>query len=126
MTFRARPHSFFLAPMLGLIVFGSTGLVMGQVNFWWDPAGVSPATGGSGTWDATSFDWLTPSINSPLPTVPWVDGSIANFSGGANSHAGDFTDRGSGQLSNDWLHGRDLFRCDDAERQCRARKTRAA
>src|SRR5271166_826358 len=53
------------------------------VAMWWDPTGVTPAAGGSGTWDEIQFNWLTPSINSPLPTVPWVDGSIANFSGGS-------------------------------------------
>jgi fibronectin-binding autotransporter adhesin len=71
--------------MLGLIVFGTTGLAVGQVNFWWDPAAVSPATGGSGTWDALSSDWLTPNVDSPLPAVPWVDGNIANFSGTAGT-----------------------------------------
>ncbi len=58
----------------------------GQASLYWDPTGVSPATaGGSGIWDELIHsDWLTPNINSPLPAVAWVDGSIANFSGGTN------------------------------------------
>lgn len=84
MNYRARPLSIVVAAFLGVIVFGVSSSAVGQVNFWWDPAGVSPATGGSGTWDTSAFDWLTPNINSPLPAVPWVDGNIANLSGGTN------------------------------------------
>ncbi|HEV2972624.1 MAG TPA: autotransporter-associated beta strand repeat-containing protein [Pirellulales bacterium] len=74
-----------LAAFVGVAAFGSGSSAFGQLNFWWDPAGVSPATGGSGVWDALSPDWLTPAINSPLPAVPWVNGNIANFSGTAGT-----------------------------------------
>src|ERR1700686_3791370 len=83
-AYRTGSLSTLLAGFVGFVVFGSGSFAFGQVNYWWDPAMVSPATGGSGTWDATSFDWVTPAINSPLPAVPWVDGNIANFSGGTN------------------------------------------
>jgi fibronectin-binding autotransporter adhesin len=84
-AFRAGSLSILFAALFSLSALGSGSSAFGQVNFWWDPAGVSPATGGSGTWDATAFDWLTPAINSPLPAVPWVDGNIANFSGTAGT-----------------------------------------
>jgi autotransporter-associated beta strand protein len=78
-------RTILLATFFGFAAFGSGSSAFGQLNFWWDPAGVSPATGGSGTWDTTTFDWLTPAINSPLPAVPWVNGNIANFSGAAGT-----------------------------------------
>jgi fibronectin-binding autotransporter adhesin len=69
---------------LAILIIQNGNTARGQASFYWDPTGVSPATGGgSGIWDELIHsDWLTPNINSPLPAVPWVDGSIADFSGG--------------------------------------------
>jgi fibronectin-binding autotransporter adhesin len=84
-VFRNGTLSTLLAGFVGFAMFASGSVALGQVNYWWDPAMVSPATGGAGTWDNSSFDWLTPAINSPLSAVPWIDGSIANFSGTAGT-----------------------------------------
>jgi fibronectin-binding autotransporter adhesin len=87
MTPRTRnnwPYCLVVAAITAAFILQAGQVARGVgVGMWWDPTGVTPAAGGSGTWDEIQANWLTPNINSPLPTVPWVDDSIANFSGGS-------------------------------------------
>jgi autotransporter-associated beta strand protein len=40
------------------------------VVYYWDPNGVTPAVGGSGTWDTVSLQWTTGTTTGPLTAWP--------------------------------------------------------
>ena len=77
-------YSLAVAGLTATIILRAGQVAQGTpASYWWDPTGVTPAAGGTGTWDESQMNWLTPNINSPLPTGSWLDDSIANFSGGS-------------------------------------------
>jgi autotransporter-associated beta strand protein len=74
-----------LAPML------LAGNALAQ-SLYWDINGATAGSGGpspSGTWDATTANWNASSAGTLL-TVPWIPGSTAIFSAGADA-TGSYT-----------------------------------
>jgi len=61
-------------------------------SLYWDINGATAGSGGpspSGTWDATTANWNASSAGTLL-TVPWIPGSTAIFSAGADA-TGSYT-----------------------------------